>query len=79
MVGAMTSSIGTRIAEERKRIGLTQKALARMLNPNVQSGVTVSKWERGKTRPEALALGKLAEAGVDIDYVLTGQHTLLTD
>ncbi|MBO4449180.1 MAG: helix-turn-helix transcriptional regulator, partial [Clostridiales bacterium] len=64
--------IGRFIAECRKAKGLTQAALAEKL------GITdraVSKWETGKSLPDAsimLVLCKLLE--FDVNELLTGEH-----
>lgn len=50
--------IGTNIALQRKRLGLTQLGLAEKLN---YSDKAVSKWERGESVPDILTLMQLAE------------------
>ena len=50
--------IGTNIALQRKRIGMTQLGLAERLN---YSDKAVSKWERGESMPDVLTLVQLAE------------------
>lgn len=63
--------VGQRIIERRKRLGLTQEALAEMADVTTQF---VSYAESGKRamRPENLL--KMANAlGVSADYLLTGQ------
>ena len=63
--------VGQRITERRKRLGLTQEALAEKADVTTQF---VSYAESGKRamRPENLL--KMANAlGVSADYLLTGQ------
>ena len=50
--------IGSNIALQRKRAGLTQAGLAEKLN---YSDKAVSKWERGESMPDVLTLMQLAE------------------
>lgn len=45
--------LGRLIAERRKELGLSQKALADLVH--VKEGQTVSRWERGKNEPEDLS------------------------
>ena len=54
----LKSRIGTNIAVQRKRAGLTQAGLAEKLN---YSDKAVSKWERGESMPDVLTLMQLAE------------------
>jgi len=71
------SSLGERLREERERLGLSQAAFAELADTFRQ---TVLSWERGKTAPDGFRLMKLAAAGVDVVYVMTGQReaTLLS-
>lgn len=62
---------GQRLKEERKRLGLSQEEFAAI------AGVTrrpYAEWETGKTSPKAEQLSALADKGVDVYYVLTGQR-----
>lgn len=54
----LRSRIGSNIALQRKRCGLTQAGLAEKLN---YSDKAVSKWERGESMPDILTLMQLAE------------------
>ncbi len=47
------------IKELRKRLGLTQKAMAQKLGVDYH---TIGRWEKGWYRPSPLALGKLEDA-----------------
>ena len=58
-------TIGERIAELRRKSGMTQEELASLLGISAQS---VSKWETGVTMPDILLLPILADVfGVHID------------
>lgn len=62
---------GTTITALRKKLDMTQAALARSLNV---SDKAVSKWETGQGYPEITLLPKLAAVlGVTVDYLMTGQ------
>ena len=64
---------GRFIAFLRKQKGLTQTALADMLNI---SNRTVSKWENGDGFPDITILPELAEAlGVSVDELLKGEKS----
>ena len=54
----LKNRIGSNIALQRKRCGLTQAGLAEKLN---YSDKAVSKWERGESMPDVLTLMQLAE------------------
>ncbi|WP_457406613.1 helix-turn-helix domain-containing protein [Pseudomonas sp. TE24901] len=63
--------IGMRLKEERARLNYTQQRFAAI------GGVLAnahSKYERGERSPSALYLAQLAQVGVDVLYVLTGQR-----
>lgn len=61
--------ISNRLQEERKRLGLTQQALAEKLGATKRS---VINWEGGVASPSADTLTQYASVGVDVLYVLTG-------
>ncbi len=64
-------SVGATIAKLRKRMKLTQTALAEKLNI---SSKTVSKWEAGHGYPEITQFPALAEIfGVSIDHLFMGE------
>lgn len=64
----MEITLGKRIAEHRKRLGLTQDALAEKLGITAQA---VSKWENDQSCPDIAMLPKLAEIfGISIDELL---------
>lgn len=63
--------IGDRLREERERLGLSQPKFAALAATTKQ---TLFSWESGKTAPDGFQLAAIAEAGVDVLYVLTGQR-----
>lgn len=69
--------IGKFIASCRKENGYTQAALAEKL------GITdraVSKWENGKSMPDASIMSELCELlKINVDELLTGEHILVDD
>lgn len=64
--------ISLRLQEERKRIGLTQEAIAEKLDATKRS---VINWEGGTALPGAEVLARYAAAGADVLYILTGQRS----
>ncbi|MBD1584889.1 helix-turn-helix domain-containing protein [Pseudoalteromonas sp. S16_S37] len=62
--------IGTRLKEERKRLGLNQDDFSALAGAKRRALVD---WEKGITSPTATQLSMFAEAGVDTQYVLTGK------
>jgi transcriptional regulator with XRE-family HTH domain len=66
----MANSIGTRIAENRKRKGLTQDELAEYMGVSSQA---VSKWENDMSCPDITLLPKLADYfNMSVDELLRG-------
>lgn len=54
------------LAEWRESRSLSQEALGRRLGPKGVSGVTVSRWETGKRKPDLNVQAAIAEAlGID--------------
>jgi len=68
----MEQTIGKRISENRKRLGLTQDALAEKLGVTAQA---VSKWENDQSCPDITMLPKLAEIFDISTDVLLGVET----
>lgn len=64
-------SIGERLREERERLEFNQPDFAGFAGTTKQ---TLFSWETGGSSPKAEQLEKLAEHGVDVYYVLTGQR-----
>ena len=65
-------SFGARLAEERKRLGLRQSEFAALAGTDVPKQ---SLYENDKRELRADYLARLAEAGVDVVYVLTGRRS----
>jgi len=65
-------SFGTRLAEERKRLGLKQAEFADMVGTDVPKQ---SLYENDRRELRADYLARLADADVDIVYVLTGRRS----
>lgn len=63
-------SIGTRIKEERERLGFNQTQFAELVDASKKTQI---RWEQeGGAYPDAEALAAWASAGADVLYVLTG-------
>src|SRR5437868_2958053 len=62
-------SFGTRLAEERKRLGLKQAEFAARVGTDVPKQ---SLYENDRRELRADYLARLADAEVDIVYILTG-------
>lgn len=60
-----------RLREERQRMGLNQADFGGI--GGVKKGAQL-KYESGERMPDALYLSAIADAGVDVNYVLTGQR-----
>jgi transcriptional regulator with XRE-family HTH domain len=65
-------NFGARLAEERKRLGLRQAEFAERVGTDVPKQ---SLYETGKRELRADYLARLAEADVDVVYVLTGRRS----
>lgn len=65
----MGDEMEKRLRSERERLGLTQPQLAEIAGAAKR---TVIDWEKGVSSPTGVQLAKLAAAGVDVLYVLTG-------
>lgn len=66
------TTFGKRLRTERKRIGLTQAAMAAACG--VRSNAHMA-YEKGVRTPRADYLREAVKLGVDCSYVLTGQRT----
>lgn len=66
----LDAQLGPRLREERKRLGLSQQAAADA------AGVRREMWAKyeGGAEPGAKALSGMARCGIDIRYLLTGDH-----
>jgi transcriptional regulator with XRE-family HTH domain len=65
-------SFGSRLAEERKRLGLKQAEFADLVGTDVPKQ---SLYENDRRELRADYLARLADAQVDIVYVLTGRRS----
>jgi transcriptional regulator with XRE-family HTH domain len=66
------SNFFERLREERERLGMNQTEMG------VIGGVrkeAQSNYETGKRSPDAEYLARIAEAGADVGYILTGTRT----
>jgi transcriptional regulator with XRE-family HTH domain len=64
-------SFGARLAEERKRLGLKQAEFASLVGTDVPKQ---SLYENDRRELRADYLARLADANVDVIYVLTGHR-----
>ena len=64
-------SFGARLAEERKRLGLKQAEFAALVGTDVPKQ---SLYENDRRELRADYLARLADANVDVIYVLTGHR-----
>lgn len=69
----MEMTLGKRIAESRKQLGLTQDQLAEQLGVTAQA---VSKWEHDQSSPDITSLPKLAEIFGTTTDALLGMETV---
>ncbi|MBI3727069.1 MAG: helix-turn-helix transcriptional regulator [Burkholderiales bacterium] len=65
-------TIGARLAEERDRLGYSQKALAANLEKTSRTQI---KYELGETTPDAAYFSRLDKLGGDIYYIITGKRS----
>lgn len=64
-------NFGSRLKEERKRLGLNQAQLAELAST---TNVSQSRYENGERSPDCDYLSRVAEAGVDVMYILSGRR-----
>jgi transcriptional regulator with XRE-family HTH domain len=64
-------SVAERLKEERVRLGASQSEFAELVGV---SKVTQSRYESGDRSPDTDYWQAAADAGLDVLYVLTGQH-----
>lgn len=65
------TSFPARLAKARNQLGLSQIKLAKAAGISTKTQIS---YEKGATRPSVDYLTVLATLGVDINYLLTGQH-----
>ncbi len=64
--------IGARLREERERVGLSQPEMGKV---GGVTKLTQLNYEKGDRMPDAAYLSVLHETlGIDVSYILTGQH-----
>ena len=69
--------IGSKIAEARKKVNISQAQLAQRLFISSQA---VGKWERGESMPDIITFNRLAEIlGVDLNYFSAGEFSVSTE
>ncbi len=66
----MNVSIGSRLREERDRLGLNQEAFAQITPSGTRQ--SQSNYEKGARSPDAEYLAAIAGAGADVLYIITG-------
>ena len=65
------NKLGTKIAEKRKSLGMTQIEFAEKMHVTRQ---TVSRWEAGTAMPDIDKIGEIADLlGVSCDYLLRNE------
>ena len=69
------STIGTRLKEERERLGLTQVSMAEKVD---SSRTSQQHYENDRRYPDAGYLAQVSALGVDVQYVITGQRSATT-
>lgn len=67
---------GDRIKSERLRLNFQQLAFAEACE--VSRGALL-KWEKNEASPNAHALALMSKLGVDVLYVVTGQHAVVSE
>lgn len=67
---SLDAQIGERLTEERKRLGLSQQRIADLVGIRREMW---AKYEAG-AEPGAAVLGRAANAGIDVSYVITGRR-----
>ena len=70
------ASIGARLREERARLDLTQAELGKLGGAGRKS---IIRFEAGERAPDADFLRRVAKAGADVSYIVTGRHTALDE
>lgn len=64
-------AISARLAQERKRLGLEQTEVCKIIDISIP---TLSRYENGKRSPDLVLSKRLSELGYDMLYVITGQR-----
>lgn len=71
MSGREGDTIADRLRGERIRLDLSQTAMAALAG--VRKGTQLA-WEAGRSSPTAAALASFAEAGADVQFIVTGKR-----
>ena len=66
----MSTNPGDRLKEERLRLGMTQEQFGALGGVRKQAQL---KYEKGERKPDAAYFERIAAAGVNVSYVLTGK------
>ncbi len=66
-------AVGSRIQEERNRLGFTQSFIGETVGNTTR--YTVMNWENGKNTPSTESLILLGTIGFDVVYILTGTRS----
>jgi transcriptional regulator with XRE-family HTH domain len=69
--GELMNTIGSRLKEERAKLGLTQEKMALAGRCTKRTQIY---YEANERSPDSNYLSSIAELGVDVNYVLTGRH-----
>lgn len=72
----ISDGVGDRLREERDRLGLNQTEFGAL---GYVSRGTQKAYELGTNSPDLRYLSALEQAGVDVQYVLTGARALLSE
>lgn len=65
-------TIGDRLRDERKRLGLSQTVVGEIAGVTKMSQIN---YEKDARAPDAAYLAAIAAAGADVQYILTGQRS----
>ncbi|WP_028489009.1 helix-turn-helix domain-containing protein [Thiothrix lacustris] len=68
-------TFGDRLREERERLGATQPVLAEMAGTTKKSQID---YEKNSAQPKSGYLAAIAQAGADVQYILTGVRSAST-
>ena len=67
----LPDAFAERLREERKRLHMNQTEFAKATGVHLN---TQSRYEKGEREPDTTYLSALAKIGVDMAYLLTGEH-----
>jgi transcriptional regulator with XRE-family HTH domain len=65
------STVGSRLKEERERLGLSQIKMAELAGASKHSQID---WEADRSSPNARYLGSISTAGADVLYIITNER-----